>query len=334
MPKVVLAAIQHPPVFLNARESVGRAVQLVEEAANKGANMVSFGECWVPGYPTWLDHAPRAALWDEPGAKQLFRLLADQALSLNDPMIAALQDCADRTGVHMVMGIHERAGGTLYNTLVHFSPGLSRLFIHRKLTPTYTERLVWGQGDGSTLDTVGTNFGPVGGLICWEHWMPLARAAMHAQQEVVHAAQWPGVVEAHQLASRHYAFEGRCFVIAAGTILSKADVLEGFDQLKADAPAARDMLESMVGDGDHLYQRGGSSIIGPDGSYLVDPVYDQAGIVLAEADLDLLAESRLTLDTAGHYSRPDVFELRVDRRPKTGVIFDDVHPDLGSGLED
>src|SRR5262249_28070286 len=144
--------------------------------------------------------------------------------------VVRLSTLARQASVTLVIGAHERVGGTLYNTMLLIACD-GRLVIHRKLMPTYTERLVWGMGDGSTLDVLPTPFGAVGGLICWEHWMPLARAAMHAKRETIHIAQWPAVKDLHLLASRHYAFEGQCFVIAAGAVLTRAEALVGFDSL-------------------------------------------------------------------------------------------------------
>lgn len=322
MAETTVAAIQHPPVFLNGRESIAKAITLVGKAANRGARIAAFPECWVGGYPVWLDFSDKAALWEQPGAKALYRLLSQNAVMLGDPNLAALQDCADMTGVHIIIGAHERVGGTLYNTSFYFSPGLDDYAIHRKLVPTYTERLVWGQGDGSTLSTIQTPIGTLGGLICWEHWMPLARAAMHAMGEVVHVAQWPVVKPEHQLASRHYAFEGRCFVVAAGSILSKQDALDGLASLGEDEPEARALLEAMPGQGPDLIHNGGSAIIAPDGTYLAEPVFDQSAIVTATINTGAIDEGHLTLDTSGHYARPDVFQLNVNARPHIGVRFE------------
>lgn len=316
-----LALIQKPPVFLNLAASLERALAAIEAAAEAGANVIALPETWLPGYPVWLDESDKAALWDHAGAKQLYRLLAENAVRLGGPALTAVSEAAGRTGAHIVIGVHEKAGRTLYNTMVFAAPN-GPVLHHRKLVPTYTERLVWGMGDGSTLAAIEADFGVLGGLICWEHWMPLARAAMHAKGEAIHIAQWPTVHEIHQVASRHYAFEGRCFVAAAGTILSKGDVMEGFHALRVHAPEAQALLEAIPGPDDRLIQRGGSAVIGPDGAYLATPLFDAPGIVTADLDTSRLAEERMALDTSGHYSRPDVFELSVDTRPKTGIRFD------------
>ena len=228
---------------------------------------------------------------------------------------------AKKVGAYLVMGTHERLGGTLYNTMLLVDRNGHDLRIHRKLVPTYTERLVWGRGDGSTLNTLQTEFGPLGGLICWEHWMPLARAAMHAKHETLHIAQWPSVKELHQIASRHYAFEGQCFVVAAGCILTKGDVIEGFRSLDCRNSEALELLEALPDSDGKPLLGGGSAIIAPDASYLEGPADDKACIIYATVNLQRINEGHLVLDTQGHYSRPDIFDLRVDDRPQSNVSF-------------
>ncbi len=325
-----IALVQTPPVFLNLAASLERARAIIAAAAHE-TDILVFPETWLPGYPLWIDEAPEAALWDHPGAKALYRILSENAVSPGDAAITRLQEAARKAHLHLVIGAHERRGGSLYNTMFFFGPDGTAAW-HRKLVPTYTERLVWGMGDGSTLATLGTPFGVLGGLICWEHWMPLLRAAMHARNEAIHVAQWPTVKEMHQVASRHYAFEGRCYVAASGTVLSKGDVLEGFASLGRDAPEAQALLEAIPGPGDRLLQRGGSAVIAPDGSYVAEPVFDRAETVTATLDLDRLAEERMTLDAAGHYSRPDIFTLHIDAREQCGVrVSDERAPQAPSG---
>ncbi|MFQ5346662.1 MAG: carbon-nitrogen hydrolase family protein [Rhodothalassiaceae bacterium] len=319
--RVRIALVQDPPVFLNLALSLERALGLIADAADE-TDILVFPETWLPGYPVWIDEAPEAALWDHPGAKALYRILTGNAVAIGDSTFAQLADAAARAKLHLVIGAHERRGGSLYNTMFLFAPD-GRAAWHRKLVPTYTERLVWGMGDGSTLSTLDTPFGVLGGLICWEHWMPLLRAAMHDRGEAIHIAQWPTVKEMHQVASRHYAFEGRCFVAASGTVLSKGDVLAGLASFTAGEPEARALLEAIPGPDDRLLQRGGSAVIAPDGSYVAEPVYDRAEAVRATLDPDRLAEERMTLDAAGHYSRPDIFTLHVDARAQANVRISD-----------
>ena len=205
----------------------------------------------------------------------------------------------------LTIGVNERVddgpgNGTLYNSLLTFNADGSLLNRHRKLIPTYTERLVWGQGDGDGLKAADTSVGRVGGLICWEHWMPLARQVLHDSGEHIHIAVWPTVHEMHQIASRHYAFEGRCFVLAAGLLMKVRD-------LPAQLPVTSDLSDKP----DHLLLRGGSAIIGPDGHYVIEPLFDEERILIAELDLKAVDKERMTLDVSGHYQRDDLFDLKV-----------------------
>ncbi len=314
---VKVALVQQPPVFLNLPKTLAKIEVIAEECAKEGAKIVVFPETWLSGYPIWLDEAPKAALWDFAPAKRLYQYLTENSLQIPGEDFARLQKIAEQNALYLIVGVHERNGGTLYNTTVYFQPD-GDYKIHRKLTPTYTERLVWGVGDGSTLNVLETPFGVLGGLICWEHWMPLARAAMHTKGEIIHTAQFPTVHERHQIASRHYAFEGQCFVLTSGCVVSKSDVLEGFKSLGNGDEEVFDLLDSMKKD---ALQRGGSAIIAPDASYIVEPVFDDSNTIYGELELDLVKQGRLLLDTDGHYSRPDVFQLKVNDKPNKNVIF-------------
>ncbi len=206
-----------------------------------------------------------------------------------------------------MLGISERVDrgpgrGTLYNSLVTIGPDGRLLNHHRKLMATYTERLVWGAGDVEGLSVVDTPAGRVGGLICWEHWMPLARQALHEAGEDIHVAVWPTVKEMHQVASRHYAFEGRCYVLAAGALM-RASAL----------PPELEAHPGIITHGDQWVLRGGSAIIGPDGAYVQAPVYDEERVLVAELDLGRIREESMTLDVTGHYHRPELFEFRALR---------------------
>lgn len=315
MDPFLAAIVQDSPVFLNLRASIEKAAFLIGEAAGRGARLVVFPETWLPAYPIWLDVAPKAALWNYAPAKAIFRKLFENSVTLDGADVASLCQAARSHSCTVVMGMNERLGGTLYNTMLYIGEDGEITGVHRKLMPTYTERLVWGQGDGSTLTVIDTTVGRVGGLICWEHWMPLLRAAMHAKRELVHVAQWPTVKEMCQVASRQYAFEAQCFVMAAGTVLT-------YDEMLADADdEVRGLLSEIeAAPGDYL-MHGGSAIIAPDGSYLAGPVYDKRAIVTAEIHPRLAIEGRLELDVDGHYSRPDVFRLEVNERPQRNVVF-------------
>jgi nitrilase len=300
---VRVAAVQASPVFLERDPTLARLAEWARRAARDGARIIAFPETWVPGYPAWLDTAPEAAMWGHPGGKAIFARLMANAVEVPGAATGAMAALARELGVTLVVGVHERSGRTLYNALLTFSPDGTLANHHRKLVPTYTERMVWGQGDGAGLRTVQVGTVKLGGLICWEHWMPLARQAMHDAGEEIHVAAWPGVHEMHQVASRHYAFEGRCFVVAAGSILPFAGWPE-------ELPPAPRCLEDASG----LAIKGGSAIIAPDGRYLAGPVFDTEAIVAADCDLDEIARESMTLDVSGHYSRPDVFEYKVNTR--------------------
>ncbi len=314
-----VALVQEAPVFLNLEATLDRADALIAETAANGAAVVVFPETWLPGYPVWIDSAPKAAIWNHPGAKALYRILAANSVTIGDPSFRRLQSAAASAGVTVVIGVHERRGATLYNTIIIYGADGERYTIHRKLVPTYTERLIWGQGDGSTLTALDTEHGVIGSLVCWEHWMPLARAAMHAQGEVLHVAQWPWVHELHQVCSRHYAFEGQCFVAASGCLLTRGQMLEGFDSVARGETEARELLASIPGDDDTALLRGGSTLIAPDISFVTEPALDGPEVVYATVDPGRIEEGHMVLDTDGHYARPDVFRLEVDTSARCTV---------------
>jgi nitrilase len=220
---------------------------------------------------------------------------------------AFICDVARRHGVTMVVGVSERVAagpgrGTLYNSLLVIGPEGQLLNHHRKLIPTYTERMIWGNGDADGLKAVDSPSGRVGGLVCWEHWMPLARQALHDSGEDIHIAVWPTVHDRHQVASRHYAFEGRCFVLAAGSVMRSSS-------LPPELEVERSRLTPELS----LALRGGSAIIGPDGEYVTPPLWDQPGVMIADLDIGRVRRESMTLDVGGHYSRPDLLELVVRR---------------------
>jgi len=302
---VRVAAVQAAPVLLDLPRSLDRATTLLAQAAARGARLVAFGETWLPGYPAWLDLCPGVAYWDHPPAKKVHARLRENSLTIPGPETGRLGQAARDLGVVLVIGVHERvdAGpghGTLYNTQVIFGPDGEILARHRKLVPTHAERLAWGPGEGGGLQAVKTACGRVGTLICWEHWMPLARQAMHQSGEQIHVAAWPTVREMYQIASRHYAFEGRCFVLAVGQIIRAGDL-----------PAELELPANLRGRPDALVSSGGSCVIAPDGLLIAGPVFDREEILMADLDLGRIAEESLALDVTGHYHRPDVFEFKV-----------------------
>ncbi len=315
MTKLTVAVVQAAPIPLDFQAGIDKALRLAREAVDAGAQVVAFGETFLGGYPLWLDEAPGAALWDHPGTKALHAIMLEQAVVANDERLLPLQELADASGAIISIGAHERVRRSLVNNQLTLRPGLPVLD-HRKLVPTHGERLIWARGDGSTLGVHQAEWGRLGTLICWEHWMPLARAAMHNLGEDVHVAAWPTVRESHQIASRHYAMEGRCFVLAAGLVQVKDDLLDGLERVGGSVEA-RELLEAIPGE---VLNRGGSLIAAPD-----TRVIAQAGegeeTLLVELDLGEVSAGLTNLDTDGHYARPDVFELRVDTQAKDGVVW-------------
>ncbi len=314
MTTVRAAIVQAAPLPLAITDAIPGLVDHIARATDAGATVIAFGETFLGGYPLWLDEAPNAALWNQKGTQAIHAILLDQAIRGDDPRLEPVQASVDRAGVIVSLGAHERVRSSLYNTQYIFRPGQKPL-PHRKLVPTHGERLIWGRGDGSTLETHDAGWGKIGQLICWEHWMPAARALLHHEGEAVHVAAWPTVREVHALASRHYAFEGRCFVLAAGTVQHRADLIDGLERTGNDA----DARALILGIPDGQLQFGGSMIVAPDATVLAQ-ASDAPDLILADLDLTAIGRGLTSLDSDGHYARPDVFELRVDRRAKTGVV--------------
>ena len=293
-----VAVVQAEPAFLDLGTTMDRLEAWTRRAADAGARVVAFPETWLPGYPVWLDVSPGAALWESPAAQAVHARLYDNAVEVPGPITHRLETLARDHNLTLIVGIHERAGRTLYNGLLVVTPeGLA--VHHRKLVPTYSERMVWGHGDGHGLQVAHVEGVRVGGLVCWEHWMPLTRQRLHDLGEQVHAALWPAAKDMHHVASRHYAFEGRCFVLVAGSVLRS-------DALPSELPA---------GDIGPWALRGGSAIIAPDGRYLAGPIYDEEALVCADIDLSEITRQSMTLDVSGHYSRPDVFSFGLRDLP-------------------
>ena len=319
---VVVAAVQAAPIYLNLERSLARALELIAEAAKRRAQLVVFPEAWLPGYPAWLDMCRDVALWDHQPVKRLYAQLLENSVTVPGRVADALGEAARRHNLTLVMGAHERAGergGTLYNSILTFGPTGELLNVHRKLVPTFNERLIWGQGDGRGLRAVETPIGRIGGLICWEHWMPHARQTLHISGEDIHVALWPSVKEMHQIASRHYAFEGRCFVVAAGGIMRRSNL-----------PAELEFGDSVPAEDGDFILNGGSCVIGPDGQYVAGPAFGSEVIILARINLERIREESMTLDVTGHFNRPDLFDFRF----KGGLMRDMESVEVISADED
>ena len=306
---VKVAIIQDSPVYFNLEESVKKAVWLIEEAASKDANLIVFGEAWFTGYPAWLDWCPDIALWDHEPTKKVFQKMWENAVEVGGNETEKLSELSKKNNSVICIGVNEKitkgpANGTIFNTMLIFGEDGQLKVHHRKLMPTFTEKLVYGHGDAYGLKSIETFLGNIGGLICWEHWMPFARYALHNDGEHIHIALWPKVHEIHQLASKHYAFEGRCWTIAVGQIM-----------LAQDLPSEFDIPDDLKKKPERMILNGGSCIIAPNGEFALEPQYDVSGIIYFEIDdLAMTIRERLTLDVSGHYNRTDIFQLSINRQ--------------------
>jgi predicted amidohydrolase len=312
LPKFTAAAVQAAPVFLDREATIDKACELIAEAGKAGADLIVFPETWVPGYPFWHSSP-------EVFSASTFADLWKNSVEIPSASTARLGQAAQQANAYVVMGINERdtvSRGTLYNTQLYIDPAGEVIHRHRKLMPTFTERTIWGMGDGSDLDVLETPLGRVGGLICWEHEMTLAKYALYAQGEQVHCAMWPayaGQKNHIDFGMRQYAFEGACFVVSSCGVITPGS------------------LPKSLG-GDALRPGGGSGIIGPDGEYLAGPIYDKEETIYAEIDLEAAIREKHSHDVAGHYARPDVLQLLVHAERKPIMTFGTT-PQLEEPLE-
>lgn len=313
-----LAAVQAAPVYLDREGSIDKACRLIDEAAAKGADLAVFGETWVPGY------AEFGAWPEKPGFGSLLGRFVANAVEVPSPATDALCRAAARAGTDVAIGVAERDAltqGSVYCTLLFIGREGTILGKHRKLKPTFFERTVWGEGDGSTLRLYERQYGRLGGLNCWEHQMLLPGYALIAQGLQVHAAAWPGGTYTRQeILSRAFAMQATAYVVMAGGLIRESDIpadCAGFLRPK----------------------NGHSAIIGPDGAMLAGPLLGEEGIVAATGNLGRIMVQRMVADHAGHYTRPDVFDFRVNRTPKRVATFTDdeqaasVRDRLNGGVE-
>jgi nitrilase len=291
--QVRVACAQIEPVIFDRAATIDKLASVAADAAAGGARLVLFPETFVPVYPSsrW---ARALAVWGE-GGKELWARLARESVTVPSAETERIGAVAREHALVLAVGVNELEGGTLYNTLLVFTSDGELAVRHRKLMPTNHERMVWGLGDGGGLETIDTGFGQVGGLICWENLMPLARAALYESGLDIYLAPTADDSESWLESVRHIAREARAFVLSCC-------VFQRASSYPDDVPIA---------DGDDLLGRGGSAIVAPNGQYLAGPLWNEEGVLYADLDPQLLYEERQRFDPAGHYSRPDVLQLRV-----------------------
>lgn len=309
-PHVKVAVVQAAPILFDRDATVQKACQLIREAAAEGAQLILFPEAFIPAYPRGLSFGTVVGSRSPAGRLTWERYWAN-AVEVPSSATEQLGAAARQAKAYLAIGVIERdnqfSRGTLYCTLLYFGPDGQLLGKHRKLKPTAAERLIWGEGDGSTLTVLETEFGKLGGLICWENYMPLARMSMYSKGVELYLAPTADARDTWQATLRHIACEGRCFVLGCNQFVSK-------EMYPADLVGIEELAHQP-----ELLCRGGSSIISPLGEVLAGPLYNEEGILFAELDMADVARSKLDFDVVGHYARPDVFQLIVNEKAMSPV---------------
>lgn len=314
---VTVAVVQDAAVAFDKGATLERVEQLLARAAESSPDLVLFPEAFLGGYPSGMD-------WGGPGAgirsdesQSDFLRYTQGAIEVPGPECTILGEMARAHNVNLIMGIIERRGGTLSCSVLHFNRVGDLVHVRRKLMPTMAERMVWGQSDGSSLSAVEFDFGRTASVICWENYMPLLRQAMYAQDISIYCAPTADDQEPWVSSMRHIAQEGRCFVLSACQFSRRADFPANYGWFPSDNP-------------DFIVSRGGSCIVDPLGGFVCEPVYDKSAILTAKLDMDLVVRGRHTFDVVGHYARPDIFQLSVDRRKRSLVAFENEPAKPGS----
>jgi predicted amidohydrolase len=281
-----IGIVQDGPAFLNKKETLDKTMAYLAAASQNQVDVVVFGENWFSGYPIWLDVCADVNIWDAAPVKEVWAKTFENGLALESTELSTIRAFAKKASITIILGANEPVAkglgnGTLYNSIFTIANDGSIANHHRKLMPTYTERIVHGRGNGAGLRAVDTTKGRIGSLICWEHWMPLSRQAMHDEAEDVHFALWPQVKEQNHVASLHYALEGRCYTVAVGQVMHQ-------DEL----PNQLTLSDKIMLPPDGLIMRGGSAIYGPDGSVIVAPLYQEKKLMIADYLILKLTEDK------------------------------------------
>ncbi len=311
---VHVALAQKPPMLLDLQATMAAAVATVEAAAARHSQLIIFPEAYLPGYPTWVWRLRPGA--DMALSGKLHARLRENSVDIDAGGLDPLCEAAARYGVTVVCGLHELdgrySGTTLFNTVVIIGPDGRVLNRHRKLLPTNPERMVWGRGDASGLNVVDTPVGRIGCLLCWENYMPLARYALYAQNIDIYVAPTWDCGESWLATMRHVAKEGGCWVVGLATAMQSGDV-----------PAAFPGRETLFTDDDEWLCDGDAVVVKPFGEVIAGPLHRQKDVLYADIDVSAAARARRSLDVTGHYARPDIFRLEVNRAPLPPVVFVD-----------
>ncbi len=295
-----VAVIQMSPVFLDKSASWKKLKTQILEAVGKGASIITWGETLIPGYPVWMGLTD-SARWDNPDQKRAYSTYARESVRLDGPIVAEMREISLERGVMLMGGILEGSGSSVYATLLTIGFEGEILGRHRKIKPTFDERLIWADGDIEGLRTYDTPEGRIGGLNCWENWIPVTRAALHQEGEIIHVAVWPGSYSLTKDITRFMALEGRSWILSACGVYQGED----FGHLSIDDFPMRDEMMKVGG-----IHSGGSLIANPMGEIIAGPLPDyEEGILYADVDRRTVLEERQNFDHSGHYSRPDLLSI-------------------------
>ncbi|MCL1124728.1 carbon-nitrogen hydrolase family protein [Shewanella surugensis] len=307
-----IAIVQEAPYILDKKNTIKKAVEIIDSVSEQGAELIVFPEAFIPGYPAWIWRLRPGGDWGV--SEELHVRLLRNSIDLSSDDLEPMLEAAKENGVTVVCGINERdnanSQSTIYNSAITINTKGQIVNHHRKLMPTNPERMVWGFGDGHGLNVIDTPVGRIGCLICWENYMPLARYALYSQGIEIYIAptydsgeEWIGTMQ-------HIAREGKCWVLSCGVALERKDLPKDFPNIDELYPADEEWINP-----------GSSLVVSPKGEIVAGPLSKEKGYIILDIDVELASSSKRALDVAGHYSRPDVFKLQVDRSRQSPVRF-------------